>query len=430
MPFFSPEEPYNCGCYGAKYGIYSPNNALLPFVLNLPLESMRAFSISIVNPDTGQTILCVASSDVPHLLYTVNGVFVYVYNGEPIPGLRMKNGQRYVVELLGFKSCPIYAAIELDCFLKIQLGNSNEVFGLPYHRGWKQWVYVNAELNNWKWESYSVIEKDELGRNTTTQARLEKIWNIDLFDMPEWVYRALVTASILDNIELSQGIIKVTSYKKRGTAELDKGIVCEKTLVLTVPEVDSDQTDGLCTSTDEWIDIATELPVDACNSDVWVPTGRTRCLPILPVVACLPVPVFTSYSECASGAGNIILQAQNTPDGDTALYSIDNGSSFLESNVFTSLPVGNYVARVRFREAGCMSDPISINIPCGNGETPVWDATGTIFCLSVSDTAVDWQTTGNEFCISIFSDLSTFSNRAIAEVCEEVLTNPVPIIDN
>ena len=66
VQFFAADEPYLCGCYGGIYGIYSPNTAFLPFVFNLNLESVQAFSVSIYDADTGKRILCLPSSQVPH----------------------------------------------------------------------------------------------------------------------------------------------------------------------------------------------------------------------------------------------------------------------------------------------------------------------------------------------------------------------------
>lgn len=406
VQFFAADEPYLCGCYGGIYGIYSPNTAFLPFVFNLNLESVQAFSVSIYDADTGKRILCLPSSQVPHHLYKVaNGTHRFVYNGEPIPGMQLADNRRYYIEMLGFKSCPFVAKVDMDCLTKITFGNTNELYGLPYHRGFLQWVWLDIDIGNFTYDSFSITQKDDLGRETVQQSRLERVWTFDFYDLPENIYQPFVTSSILDTLIFERGPKTIVAGKKRSKTTPDKnGIICERDLKIETPELLNDQTDGGCPPNDEWEDVDNETGGNTCDVNIWIDTGRFRCIPLTPVAGCDPKPQFIVNQQCFNNAGVIVLTPFNVPIGQEVEFSVDNGSNYRSSGTFSDLPNGLYKTRMRYVGTLCVSNVTNVTVECGNTTEPVWESTGISICIELSDTTIEWESTGNVICVIEDSD--------------------------
>jgi hypothetical protein len=401
VQFFAKDEPYLCGCYGGVYGVYSPNNAFLPFVFNLNLEAVQAFSISIYDVDSGKRLLCIPSSQVPHDLYKVaNGTHRFVYNGLPIPGMQLANNRRYYIEMLGFRSCPFVAQVDLECLTKVSFGNATELFGLPYHRGFLQWVWLDLDIGNFTYDSFTVQQKDELGRLTVNQARLEKVWTFELFDLPENIYQPFVTASILDILLFQKGEKQITAGRKRATTTPEKnGIICERDLKIETPDAYNDQLDGGCGIEDNWEDVDNETGGNTCDVNVWIDTGRFRCIPETAISGCNPKPQIVVQQQCFNNAGVISISPFNVPIGQAVEFSIDNGSNYRNEGTFSDLPNGNYKCRMRYVGTLCVSDVTNIAILCGIDTEPVWESTGIAVCIEELDNSVDWEATGQSVCI-------------------------------
>lgn len=403
VPFFAKDENLECGCYNGRYGVYSLNTAFLPFVLNLNLTAVQAFSVNVFDAETGKRFSCISSAAIPHNLYKMgDSTHRFVYSGERINGFAMPLGMRYYIELLGFRSCEFTAVIETDCLMKVTLGNTNELFGLPYHRGWTQWVWTDGLLGGYDFERFSIDEKDDLGRTRTVQSRLEKIWNIEFFAASEPIYKVLATSSMLDFVAIQQGAVLIEGQQKRSVGAIEKGAEnCERTIILKLPDSAVEPVDGACTTVDEWEDVDTEIGLNTCDLDVWIETGRVRCVPNTGVGGCNPLPAFSVVTDCQGGAGRIIITPTATPPGQTVEFSVDNGSTFKDSGVFAGLASGAYQVRTRHVGTLCMSEAIPVAILCGDGTAPVWEATGVSFCLQTVETEVIWEETGVSFCLAV-----------------------------
>lgn len=402
VPFFARDEELLCGCYNGRYGVYSLNTAFLPFVLNLNLTSVQAFSIMVYNAETGKRILCLPSSALPHELFKMaDGTHRFVYWGATVPGMRLAVNTRYYIELLGFRSCDFVAVVETDCLLKVTLGNKNELFGLPYHRGWQQWVWLDGHIGGFDWDKFAVEEKDDLGRSRTIQSRMEKVWSIEFFDASEPIYKVMTTSALLDYVGISKGAIQIESVQKRSTGTLDRGEQCERTVTLKIVDSETEPTDGACTATDDWENVNNETGANTCEVDVWIDSGRVRCVPNTGVGGCDPLPAFSVVSECVSGAGKITITPTNTPAGQSVEFSVDNGTTFKATGLFGSLAAGTYIVRTRHAGTLCLSEGTPVTVLCGDGGSPEWQATGVAFCLKVNDTEIIWETTGISFCLQI-----------------------------
>lgn len=402
VPFFARDEDLACGCYNAQYGIYSPNTAFLPFVLNLNLTTVQAFSVLVYNAETGKRLLCLPSSGLPHDLYKMaDGTHRFVYSGARVPAMRLPVGTRYYIELLGFRSCEFTAVVELDCFLKVTLSNSNELFGLPYHRGWQQWVWLDGQIGGFDWDRFAIEEKDDLGRARTVQSRMEKVWSVEFFDASEPIYKVLATSAMLDSIVIERGALLIESVQKRSTGTVDRGLQCERTVTLKIVDAGTEPADGACTTTDEWENVPTETGANTCDVDVWMDTGQVRCVPNTGVGGCDPLPAFSVVSECVSGAGRIVITPTDTPAGQGVEFSVDNGATFKNSGIFSALASGTYMVRTRHIGTLCLSEPTAVRVLCGDGGEAEWQATGVSFCLKVDDTEIIWESTGVAFCLQI-----------------------------
>lgn len=402
VPFFAKDEQLECGCYNATYGVYSRNTAFLPFVLNLNLKTVQAFSIMVYHAETGKRLLCLPSSSLPHELYKMtDGTHRFVYSGGNVPGMRLAVGTRYYIELLGFRSCEFTAVVETDCFLKVTLGNGNELFGLPYHRGWQQWVWLDGQIGGFDWDRFAIEEKDDLGRSRTVQSRLEKVWSVEFFDAPEPIYKVMATSAMLDYVSIERGALQIEAVQKRSSGTVDRGEQCERTVTLKLVDAETEPTDGACNSADDWENVNNETGANTCDLDVWIDTGAVRCIPNTGVGGCDPLPQFSFVSECINNAGRITITPINTPAGQAVEFSVDNGSTFKATGVFTALASGTYIVRTRHVGTLCLSEPAPVTVACGDGGSPEWEFTGVSFCLKTADSEIIWEPTGVSFCLKV-----------------------------
>lgn len=405
VQFFARDEKLNCGCYGGNYGVYSPNTSTLPFVFSVNLQNIQAFPVSIYNDETGKRLICLSSADIPHELYKMpDGTHRFVYLGGKIPDLQLPDNTRYYIEMLGFRSCPIIAKINLSCYTKVTLGNTNELFGLPYQRGFLQWVWLDIEFEKFRHDRFTLESKDDLGRVTVEQVRLEKIWTFDLYDAPGNIYQTILTASICDTVIFTKGEKEVKARRKRSAATQDKNaITCESDVTIEVPEAEAEVNDGKCQTTDDWEDVDNETGAGNCNANIWIDTGRFRCVPVESVSGCDPKPRFKVTHECIDNAGRIIITPENVPPGQDVEYSINNGSSYSRTGIFSSLASGTYKTLIRYVGTLCISNVTPINITCGDDET-LWRPSGISVCVEETDSIVEWQPSGRIYCTLQDSD--------------------------